>query len=297
MVNKPLQWHCAFQAILQIELEEDQDCLQFLKEYNLTEKPLRIDTLVVKKIPGQAVRKNIGRIFRQYNVMEYKGPGDYLSVNDFYKVMGYTGVLQSNTKREQEIRPDDLTVSFIGFHYPRKLIGFLKARYSAGVEEVFPGIYYVSGLMFPTQVVVQNQLSKLENIWLSRLCGNLGRQDDIEVLAKEYKGKDKDPLYSAAMDLIVRANWNVYEEGIEMCDALNELFAEKMDKSKQEWKAEAKAEGIAEAILAFLDHLGDVPAGLRRHVLSQKNLEVLNKWFEIAIKSDTVRTFRQNTGL
>ena len=68
MVNKPLQWHCAFQAILQIELEEDQDCLQFLKEYNLTEKPLRIDTLVVKKIPGQAVRKNIGRIFRQYNV-------------------------------------------------------------------------------------------------------------------------------------------------------------------------------------------------------------------------------------
>ncbi|WP_329602511.1 hypothetical protein [Enterocloster hominis (ex Hitch et al. 2024)] len=52
MVNKPLQWHCAFQAILQIELEEDQDCLQFLKEYNLTEKPLRIDTLVVKKIPG-----------------------------------------------------------------------------------------------------------------------------------------------------------------------------------------------------------------------------------------------------
>ena len=28
------------------------------------------------------------------------------------------------------------------------------------------------------------------------------------------QGKENNPLYSAAMDLIVRANWSVYKEGV-----------------------------------------------------------------------------------
>ena len=36
-----IQWHPGFQAILQIELEEELDVLQFQKEYNLTEKPYK----------------------------------------------------------------------------------------------------------------------------------------------------------------------------------------------------------------------------------------------------------------
>ena len=48
-MGKPLQWHPAFQAVLQIEFAEEAEHLQFLKEYNLTDSPLRIDTLIVKK--------------------------------------------------------------------------------------------------------------------------------------------------------------------------------------------------------------------------------------------------------
>lgn len=40
MEKRILQWHPAFQAILQIEFGEEAQYLQFLKEYNLTEKPL-----------------------------------------------------------------------------------------------------------------------------------------------------------------------------------------------------------------------------------------------------------------
>ena len=64
------------------------------------------------------------------------------------------------------------------------------------------------------------------------------------------QGKENNPLYSAAMDLIVRANWNVYKEENQMCDALKELFdelyGEKIEKQIQLEKDNAKAEGKIE---------------------------------------------------
>ena len=94
--------------------------MQFFKEYNLTDSPLRIDTLVIKKDQGVQIRKKIGRIFRRYNIVEYKGPDDSLSVNTFFNANGYAAILQSGTKREQEIPPDEITITLVGNHYPRK---------------------------------------------------------------------------------------------------------------------------------------------------------------------------------
>ncbi len=60
MEKRILQWHPAFQAILQIEFGEEAQYLQFLKEYNLTEKPLQMDTLIIKAVSGRKIRKKIG---------------------------------------------------------------------------------------------------------------------------------------------------------------------------------------------------------------------------------------------
>ena len=92
MDKKRLQWHPGFFAVLQIELEEERRFLRFYAEYNLTRKPLQIDVLVVRKETGRVIQKNIGRIFRQYNVVEYKGIKDYISINDFYKICVFTAV-------------------------------------------------------------------------------------------------------------------------------------------------------------------------------------------------------------
>ena len=40
----------------------------------------------IKKNVDEPIEKNIGRIFRKHNIVEYKSPTDYLSVDDFYKV-------------------------------------------------------------------------------------------------------------------------------------------------------------------------------------------------------------------
>ena len=80
-----LQWHPPFCADMQVELEEEAKNLQFQSEYALSKKPMLIDLLIVKKV-GTKIQKNIGRIFRTYNIVEYKSPKDYLAVDDFYKV-------------------------------------------------------------------------------------------------------------------------------------------------------------------------------------------------------------------
>lgn len=86
MEQGKLQWHPAFSAALRIELEEELEILDIVDEYQLSKKPLQMDILIVKKRKDIPVKKNIGRIFRKYNIIEYKAPDDYLSINDFYKV-------------------------------------------------------------------------------------------------------------------------------------------------------------------------------------------------------------------
>ncbi len=244
MGNKALQWHPAFHAAFRIELAEEQEFLQFCEEYNLSEKPLRIDTLVIKMSSGHVVGKSIGRIFRQYNIVEYKSPEDYFSINDFYKVMAYACIYQSNTKKVMEISPEELTLTFVCSAYPGKVVRHLQKQYGARVREADQGIFYIEGMMFPMQILLTDRLSKEEYVWLSRLRRGLRFKEDMEPLAKAYKGKDKDPLYEAVMDLIVRANEEDYEEGGQgMCDALRELFADELAEREERGKEIGKEIG------------------------------------------------------
>ena len=106
---------------------------------------------------------------------------------------------------------------------------FLEKAYGVHMEEEALGIYYIKGLLFPLQILVIRELSKEDNIWLSRLRSGLKPDEDIEVLMKEYKGKEQNPLYETAMDLILRANWETCQEVEKMCDALRELFADELE--------------------------------------------------------------------
>ena len=66
------QWHPAFYAGTQIEFQEEATNLIFENEHQLGTKPMEIDILIIKKESGKPIQKNIGKIFRKYNVVEYK---------------------------------------------------------------------------------------------------------------------------------------------------------------------------------------------------------------------------------
>ena len=108
--EQTIQWHPAFFAGIQIELGDEAKYFSFEAEHQLGTKPMEIDVLV-KKEKERRIRKNIGRIFRTHNVIEYKSPTDYLSVDDFYKVYGYACFYKSDVANVDSISIEDLTIS------------------------------------------------------------------------------------------------------------------------------------------------------------------------------------------
>ena len=54
-----IQWHPAFDAALQIELEDEAEYLEFEPEHLLSKKPMQIDVLV-KNEKDVKIKKNIG---------------------------------------------------------------------------------------------------------------------------------------------------------------------------------------------------------------------------------------------
>ena len=228
MSKEKLQWHPAFAAALRITLSEEMQYLELQEEYLLSKAPPKIDILVVKKLKEIAIRKKIGRIFRGHNIIEYKSPEDSLSVNDFYKVYGYTCFYQSNTDHVKEIDPEDMTITFVSNCYPREMFRHLEKVRNITVERQSKGIYYLKGDAIPMQYLNLKELDEDENYWLQALRTNLKAGEEIRTLVSNYEKNRHSKDYSAVMNLIARANWKQMEEEKSMCDALNELFAEEL---------------------------------------------------------------------
>lgn len=243
MTDGRLQWHSGFSAALRVELEDELDELCIEDEHMLSKKPMQIDVLVVKKKGEQPIRKNIGRIFRKHNIIEYKSPEDYLSINDFYKVYGYTCFYQSETKRVKDIPPEEITMTFICNHYPQKLLEHLKKFKGIEVEKQEVGLYYLLGDSFPIQLVIVKELSKEENYWLQNLRCNLKTGEEIQEVVRRYEQVKHKAYYSDVMNLIVRANQKQMEEEKNMCEALNELFAEELKEADLRGRKEGRKEG------------------------------------------------------
>ncbi|MDR3122212.1 MAG: hypothetical protein LBU16_00320 [Treponema sp.] len=111
-----LKWHPAFLQAFQLELIEYKNSLQFKYERQLAAEPLRVDLLIVKKPPDLAIDKNIARIFRSDNIVEFKSPADYLSVRDFLKVYAYACLYAAITP---EAELSGVTLTFVEQRHPR----------------------------------------------------------------------------------------------------------------------------------------------------------------------------------
>ena len=44
--------------------------MNYNREYQLSKEPLRMDMLIIKKEPGVEIEDEIGRIFREHNIVE-----------------------------------------------------------------------------------------------------------------------------------------------------------------------------------------------------------------------------------
>jgi hypothetical protein len=173
-----IHWHPGFYGATELELKENRDNLTFEREYNLGKEPFRIDLLVVKKEENIKIENEIGHIFRKFNILEYKGPGDGMSIDDFFKAIGYACFYKALGKTVDEIPAGEVTVSMFREAYPRELMHALE-KLGATVKEKYPGIYYVKGIIcFDIQIVVIRKLNKKMHSYL-RVLSKHAKEDDV----------------------------------------------------------------------------------------------------------------------
>ena len=231
-----IHWHPAFIEAIKLELSDYRDSLEFFSELPLTAEPLRIDCIVIKKTKGLVITKNIASIFKEFNILEYKSPADYVSVGDFYKVYGYACLYACLHK----VPITNLTISFIESRLPKKLFKHLRDIRGYMVEKTSPGIYTVKGDILPIQIINNRQLSVEENLWLKNLTDRLDLKGYLQINT-EIARLEETINVGAYLNVLVQANVNILEEAAKMSNAAKSLD-EVLERTGIAAKWEAKAE-------------------------------------------------------
>jgi hypothetical protein len=246
-----IQWHPGFYGAAELELRQNKDDLIFEREHSLSKEPIRMDLMIVKKRPDVVVKNEIGRIFKGFNVLEYKDPNDGMTIDDYYKTVGYACLYKGLGETVNAVPANEITVSMFRETYPRELFRQLREQ-GAVVEEKFAGIYYVTGCtLFDTQIVVTGQLGVEEHSSLRILSKDV-KEEDIRRFLTESETLltpgDRNNI-DAVLQVSVPANHAVYEkvkEDLYMCEALRELMKDEIEAEVRKGKAEGIAEGIAQ---------------------------------------------------
>jgi len=256
--SKDIQWHPAFVVALQALFIDYRDVLEYKLEHPLISGSMSIDIVVIKKRPDAVVKRQIAEIFRRDNIMEYKSPTDSLSVNEFHKSFARAHLY----KALDDIKVDDLTLSFVVVSYPRELFRHLRETLGYEVEEKHPGVFWVTGSIIPVQIIDIRKLSDDENLWLRNLNRNLTEKNLLWAHGMKKKHGSRLDM-NAWMQAVFAANYKAIKEifskeGNSMLTAgmrrtleeigLGEVWRQQGElKGRQEGRLEGRQEGKLEA--------------------------------------------------
>lgn len=232
------QWHPAFCAAAKIELLSNKEELEFQQEYNLSKKPLQIDLLIIEKTKDVSIDNEIGRIFRRFNVIEYKSPKDGLTIDDFIKTIGYACIYKGLGEKVNQVPLHELTVSVFREEKPEKMMRDIE-RDGGKIEKVSDGIYYVKDMLIPAQIVVIKELNGAKHRSL-RILSPRAQEDDIRGFlneAKDFSEPGEKADADAVLQVSVSENMELYNEIMgrypEMCEALKTLMKDEIDQEKK----------------------------------------------------------------
>lgn len=87
-LDKEIQWHPPYVAAMNLELSNGTNNVKLEPEHTLNTGTLKID-LRAECDGSKFTGNEIGELFKQYNIMEYKNPNDALDIDVFMKAQGY----------------------------------------------------------------------------------------------------------------------------------------------------------------------------------------------------------------
>lgn len=260
MEDTDIQWHPGFVSAMELELIDYKGRLCFDSEHNLSKKPLQIDLLVIKKDEPVKITNEIGRIFKKYNIMEYKSPDDSLNIDTLYKVQAYAALYKSDGGTVNERKVKDITMSLVR---ERKPLGLFKTleEMDIKIEMPYKGVYYIkSGVLFATQVIVTGELPNDVYTWIKSLSHKTKMPDMKKLLdkTKKFKGEHEKELAYSVLEVALRANEALLEE-LKGDDEMSGLLLELAEPLIQEREKNAEIRGIFRTVNALrsLNHNND----------------------------------------
>ena len=291
-----ITWHLGFYGGMKLELRQWKADLTFDTEHELSQEALLMDMLIIKKNRNVQIDKPIGRIFRTYNVVEFKSPEDTLSIDGFYKTIGYACLYKGLGATVNAIPGDELTVSMFCYHHPRKAFAYL-IQAGATVREAYSGVYYIENFIrMPVQVVVTQELEWSKNHslrLLTRRAGEAEMQEYLEETDLLTEPGDIDNA-SAVLRVCIAANAETFEKvrrGFSMSQdqilrrVLHDLIEEGEAKGRVEGEAKGRAEGEAKG-------RAEVVAQMLRESVPVK---MITKWTQVS--AEKIMEIAQSIGV
>ena len=259
-----IQWHPGFCSAVEFEFRKNKDVLSFQREYPLTKGPLVAGLLVIELLKDAIIENEIGKIFRRYNIFEFKSPEDGLSIDDYYKAIAYACLLKCSGKNVNEIPADEITLSLVRDAFPREMVRIFTSA-GVAIKQAYPGIYYlnqqagsVGKVLFRTQIVVTGELDRRTHSSL-RILTNSALEEDVRrflAAALTETGQGNQSNVDSILQVSVSANIQIFERirrDNAMCQALRELMKDDIQKDIDN---AAKAEGIHTAVDIYRDEMG-----------------------------------------
>lgn len=251
-----IQFHPGFYGAVELEFRLEATELEFHIEYNLSKEPLRVDLLVIGKSDDIQLTNEVGDIFKRYNIIEYKSPDDGLTIDDFFKAIGYACLYKALGKTVNQIPEEQITVSLFRDTFPQELFNKLKES-GRMVTKKFPGVYYITGnIPFELQIVVMSQLGQEKHSALRILSKNAREEDVRRFLGEAVALKEQgDKLNAdAVFQVSISANKELYEKirsDEDMCKAMEELMQDVIVKREKEAGERASIEATIETCRDF----------------------------------------------
>ena len=155
-----------------------------------------------------------------------------------------------------EIPAEEITITLIRDRKPVKLMHELE-KSGYGYKKEAAGIYYVSGVMFPVQIIASSELDTDMHVQLKALTNHLEeslmRQYLLQV--STFEGREKN-LADIVLQVIVNSNMEKVREwkGSEriMCEALRVLMADELNEERMEGRIEGQREGKIRAYASLV---------------------------------------------
>lgn len=231
------QWHPAFCAAMRLELKENRS-LQFINEFNLTEKPLEVDMLIINKPSGVEIENEIGEFFGGHNLVEYKSPTDH-NFNQF-SICQALAYIYYYCDRHQTW---DVTLSLVVSNGHFDILNWLTSK-GMGYVQRHKGIYTLHRISFlKVQIVVTEEIDAGLFQWLSALTDKLTEEKARNLVETAYgltQNEDK-RLAEAIVQVLTSANETVFEKMKEddaMASALMELMKPEVEKYAEKYAEE-----------------------------------------------------------